>query len=75
MKFEYLDFCYLKKLINRLEYVDSETLEVSCFDIGEFVRLHPYGDMIVEKLGAKEKIVELLQNREGKVSVYALTAL
>jgi len=60
MKFEYLDFCYLKKLIKRLDYVDAETLEVSCFDIGEFIKLHPYGTMIIEKLGAKERIVELV---------------
>ena len=57
MKMEYLDFCYLKKLISRLDYVDTETLEVSCFDIGEFIRLHPFGAMVVENMGAKEKIV------------------
>lgn len=74
MKFEYLDFCYLKKLIERLDYVDSETLEVSCFGVSEFIKLHPFGAMMIDKLGAKEKIVELTKNKEGKVSIYALNA-
>jgi V-type H+-transporting ATPase subunit H len=40
--------------------------------LGEFARFHPYGKTILEKLGAKEKAMELLNDRNRAIREAAL---
>jgi V-type H+-transporting ATPase subunit H len=48
---------------------DTETLAVACYDVGQFVALHPLGKKKVTDLGIKDRVMELMitsgeENRE-----------
>jgi V-type H+-transporting ATPase subunit H len=48
---------------------DTETLAVACYDVGQFVALHPLGKKKVVDLGIKDRVMELMitsgeENRE-----------
>jgi V-type H+-transporting ATPase subunit H len=62
MKFESNDFRALKMLAQLIlsPVSDSTTLAVACYDIGEFVALHPLGKRKVAQLQVKERIMELM---------------
>jgi len=66
---------------------DPKVLCIACWDIGEFVRIHPHGKLISKNLELKSPIMRILteteRNREGqsddedaqKLAKEALTAL
>merc|ERR1712079_466341 len=62
MKFEKDDFKALKSLANLLANPSSSptTLAVASHDVGEFVSMHPLGKKMVNKLGIKERVMELM---------------
>merc|ERR1712232_675345 len=62
MKFESNDFRALKTLAALLlnPVSDSQTLAVACYDLGEFVSLHPLGKRKVSQLQVKERVMELM---------------
>jgi len=62
MKFESNDFRALKMLAQLIlsPASDNTTLAVACYDIGEFVTLHPLGKRKVAQLQIKERIMELM---------------
>lgn len=51
---------------------ESQTVTLALGDLGEFARFHPYGKTILEKLGAKEKAMELLNDRNRAIREAAL---
>eukprot|EP01127_Copromyxa_protea_P000173 TRINITY_DN10165_c0_g1_i1.p1 TRINITY_DN10165_c0_g1~~TRINITY_DN10165_c0_g1_i1.p1 ORF type:complete len:459 (+),score=122.22 TRINITY_DN10165_c0_g1_i1:61-1437(+) len=53
----------------------SEVLCVACWDIGEFVRFHPHGKSIVQKLDIKAPIIKLLTSADTNVRSQALLTL
>merc|ERR1719460_2890940 len=64
MKFENGEFKALKLLANLLSSDNATTLAVACHDIGEFVSLHPLGKKQVNRLGVKERVMELMGSQE-----------
>jgi len=62
MKFESNDYRALKMLAALLlnPASDTQTLAVACYDLGEFVSLHPLGKRKVAQLQVKERIMELM---------------
>jgi len=88
LKFEEDNYLLLQKLKEILENSkDPKVLCVACWDIGEFVRIHPHGKLISKTLELKSPIMRILteteRNREGqsddedaqKLAKEALTAL
>lgn len=62
MKFDQNDFCAVKELLACLvsPISDVETLAVACYDVGQFVSLHPQGKKKVNDFGIKNRIMELM---------------
>jgi V-type H+-transporting ATPase subunit H len=50
-------------------------LAVACYDIGEFVRFHPQGRMLLQNLGAKVAIMNLMNHEDPNVQKQALLCL
>jgi V-type H+-transporting ATPase subunit H len=60
------DFCHVKSLIQLISRrEDDETVSMALFDLGEFVRHYPNGKSIVNRLGAKQVVMPLLQDHEN----------
>ena len=49
-----------------------QTVILALGDLGEFARFHPYGKTILEKLGAKERSMSLLNNQNRGIKEAAL---
>uniref|UniRef100_A0A6M2DNJ4 V-type proton ATPase subunit H n=1 Tax=Xenopsylla cheopis TaxID=163159 RepID=A0A6M2DNJ4_XENCH len=66
----------LRILIHLLESSrDPLVLSVACFDIGEYVRHYPRGKNIIEQLGGKQLVMQLLAYEEPNVRYEALLAV
>eukprot|EP01132_Coremiostelium_polycephalum_P000398 gene398-502_t len=50
-------------------------LAIACHDLGEFVRHHPRGKLIIDHLGIKPDIMALMSNTDENVKKQALFAL
>ncbi|GAM29018.1 hypothetical protein SAMD00019534_121940 [Acytostelium subglobosum LB1] len=50
-------------------------ISIACHDLGEFVRFHPRGKIIIETLGIKTDIMKLMTNPNEEVKKQALFAL
>jgi len=85
LKFEEEDFFVLRtlKAILELDTLESEVHSIACWDIGEFVRVHPSGKRICQHLSLKDPIMKKLVIAESnpgdeelqKLAKEALTAL
>jgi len=85
LKFEEDNYLLLHKLKEILESSrDPKVQCIACWDIGEFVRVHPHGKLISKSLDLKHPIMNILnENRDDKnededvqkLSKEALTAL
>jgi len=62
LKFEEEDFYVLRTLKSILEHddLDTQVHAIACWDIGEFVRVHPGGKRICQHLSIKEPIMKKL---------------
>jgi V-type H+-transporting ATPase subunit H len=70
------DYKTLKTIIHILETThDIETLCVGCHDIGEFVRHYPRGRQVLDKIAAKQTVMQLMTNEDQKVRYNALIAV
>jgi len=66
----------LLKLLNRsLIATNPVVLAVACHDFGEYVRVYPRGKSVVQELGAKAKIMELMSHENASVRYEALLAV
>nr|CAG4640767.1 EOG090X044C [Eulimnadia texana] len=66
----------LKMLVRLLESnQDPLVLAVASFDIGEFVRHYPRGKNIIEQLGGKQLVMQLLSHEDPNVRYEALLAV
>jgi len=66
----------LKMLIHLLESSpDPLILAVASYDIGEFVRHYPRGKSLIEQLGGKQVVMQLLAHEDPNVRYEALLAV
>jgi len=73
--FEEDNFLLIHELVALLQPRSSEvTLEMACFDLGEFARCHPDGRRVLRnpKVGAKERLMALMSSKNPKVAKQAL---
>jgi len=74
--FEESDNLLLKTLKDVLtSEKDTTILIIACWDIGEFVRFHPRGRKILDKMDLKAPIMQLLTNKDPQVESAALLTL
>jgi len=65
LKFEEDDYLLLRKLREILENnQDMKVLCIACWDIGEFVRVHPHGKLISKTLDLKTPVMKILTETE-----------
>ena len=72
--FDAEDYALLRVLTHLLENGSSRTRAVACYDLGEFVRVHPCGKQILATLGSKARIMALLTHDSAEVQKQALLA-
>jgi len=73
-KFEAKNFAHIKRLVELLESKDETTLEVGCYDLGEFARFYPDGKRVVESFNGKGRLMSLLSHPQPGVRKQALLA-
>ena len=54
---------------------NSAIIAVACFDIGEFVRVHPRGRRVVNDLGIKDTVMKLMLHQDAEVQKHALLCI
>jgi len=65
LKFEEDNYLLLQKLKEILEHTrDPKVKCIACWDIGEFVRIHPQGKLISKSLDLKTPIMRILTESE-----------
>uniref|UniRef100_A0A7S2TEE6 V-type proton ATPase subunit H n=1 Tax=Lotharella oceanica TaxID=641309 RepID=A0A7S2TEE6_9EUKA len=73
--FEKESYRHIRKLVELLDSKELETLEMACYDLGEFARFHPDGRSLVTRMGGKGKIMRLMMHRDETVAKQALLAI
>ncbi|KAG2394241.1 hypothetical protein C9374_004005 [Naegleria lovaniensis] len=72
-KMEQNNFYILRELIKLLEdESNADNLAIGCHDIGEFVRYHNRGKRVITDLGAKARIIQLMEHPNEEVKKHAL---
>ncbi|EZG55426.1 putative vacuolar ATP synthase subunit H [Gregarina niphandrodes] len=72
-RFEDNEYDAVKKLSNILFTCEEpQTLSLALFDLGEFARLYPTGKQIMSNIGAKAKIMEMMNYPQKDVAREAL---
>jgi len=51
------------------------TLSVAAFDVGEFIRFHPRGRILITQYGFKEKVMDLMSHSDAEVQKNSLLCL
>lgn len=51
---------------------DENVAAIACYDIGEFVRRYPNGRAIAKRLGAKDIVMQLIENENEELRRHAL---
>jgi len=70
------DYKLLRKLTHILETdQNTETLCVGCHDLGEFVRYYPRGRQVIDKISAKQTVMQLMSHDDQTVRYNALIAV
>eukprot|EP00468_Gymnochlora_sp_CCMP2014_P006612 CAMPEP_0167756892 /NCGR_PEP_ID=MMETSP0110_2-20121227/9630_1 /TAXON_ID=629695 /ORGANISM="Gymnochlora sp., Strain CCMP2014" /LENGTH=485 /DNA_ID=CAMNT_0007643037 /DNA_START=59 /DNA_END=1513 /DNA_ORIENTATION=- len=73
--FEHSSYKHIRKLVELLDKKHLETLEMACYDLGEFARFHPDGRTIISRLGGKSKVMRLMTHRNEAVAKQALLCI
>ena len=67
------DFALIKLLVQLLDGDrDPTVVSIACYDVGEFVRFYPNGKAVVKHLGAKDKIMALIDHEDPEIQRHAL---
>jgi len=78
-RFDENDFFYIKKLVSLLHTEKAEfkhkNQAIACYDLGEFCRFYRYGKDVLEKMGAKETLMELFNSSNSTVKENAILAI
>lgn len=70
--FEKGSYKLIRQLVGLLDSKDATTLEMACYDLGEFARFHPDGRGIISRFGGKSKIMRLMASPEQNIAKQAL---
>ncbi|WCJ27770.1 V-type proton ATPase subunit H [Euphorbia peplus] len=74
--FEENDFQILRVLITILDTSsDPRAMAVACFDLSQFIQIHPAGRIIVTDLKAKERVMKLMNHENAEVTKNALLCI
>jgi len=58
------------------QQVDDLTIEIACYDIGEFARFHPDGKKLIQQRNGKRYLMEWMsQTKNPQIARQALTAV
>jgi V-type H+-transporting ATPase subunit H len=71
-KFEENNYYILRELIKILDQNHAQNLAIACHDLGQFVQFHPRGRKILTDLGAKPKIINLMEYPDDNVKKHSL---
>jgi len=75
-RFVEMDYKILRSIIHVLQTTEeAETLCVGCHDLGEFVRHYARGRQVLDKINAKQTVMQLMTNEDQKVRYNALIAV
>jgi len=55
----------IKIVVELLSHDDDKVQAIACYDLGEFARFFPMGRQYLERLGVKEKIIEVMGKRSS----------
>jgi len=70
------DYKILRSIIHVLQTTEEiETLCVGCHDLGEFVRHYARGRQVLDKINAKQTVMQLMSNEDQTVRYNALVAV
>ncbi len=75
IKFEDNKYELIRLLVNQLGSDKDESVEVACYDLGEFVRFHPDGKRVLSQLEGKAKLMRLMSHKNPAVAKAALLAV
>lgn len=67
-------YALIQRLCALLNSEDPVTLEVACYDLGEFARFHPDGRRIITKFGGKTKLMARMTDTNENIAKQALLA-
>ncbi|KAL8166227.1 hypothetical protein V2J09_007726 [Rumex salicifolius] len=74
--FEENDFQILRVLITILDTSnDPRALAVACFDLSQFIQIHPAGRVIMNNLKVKERVMKLMNHENAEVTKNALLCI
>ncbi|UKK02467.2 vacuolar ATP synthase subunit H [Theileria orientalis] len=71
-KFEQDEFVHISKLVELLDSSDATTVSIACFDLGEFARLYRNGKRICKKFKVKDKVMDLITNKDRDIARQAM---
>lgn len=74
-KFSAQQYSLIAQVISFLEKIDVATLQMACFDLGEFARYHPDGRRVIARLGGKAKLMALITHSDENVQKQALLSV
>jgi len=74
-KFEEKSFALIKSLIGLLETGTDLTMEVACYDLGEFARFHPDGKRIIQQNRGKLYLMDKMSSKKPQIARQALLAV
>lgn len=80
MEFEKDNFFLIRELVDILkaggnEGANAENVAIACYDLGEFVRFYPSGRAVCKNIGAKDAIMQHLDDQNEDVKKEALLAV
>lgn len=76
-RFEAGGYEQVKKVVNLLASESDETVEMACYDLGEFVRFHPDGKKVInsKEIDGKNKLLIHMNHKNKDVAKAALLAV
>jgi len=74
-KFSTRQFYLIQTLVGLLDSDDETTLEMACFDLGEFARYHPDGRRVIAHHQGKLKLMPLMNHPNSNVAKQALLSV
>ena len=59
----------MKVLVELLDHPDNKVKSIAAYDLGEFARYFPMGRQYLERLGVKEKIIQIMAIKDSSAEL------